>query len=129
VAFKYILAQTGSLRPEKYAVVGMERDLIVRRAPFAGGKNKRGRISIFNEVLKGLPYLQVHPGPVIEAGPFQTPLIQLKSQWFDQMQLGANSQTESAHISGIRRNLRIYQGYTDHGFMALTLFDELESGH
>ena len=56
-----------------------------------------------------------HQGPIVEAGSAQLTVINLKSQRFNQVQLGSGGGAGAGHIAGVGRNLGLVENDPGHG--------------
>ena len=56
-----------------------------------------------------------HQGPIVEAGPAQLTVINLKSQRFNQVQLGSGGGAGAGHIAGVGWNLGLVKNDPGHG--------------
>ena len=52
--------------------------------------------------------------PVVKAGSFEPRLVELESQWFDQMQLCTGIGAKAYDITGIGRYFRLIENKTEH---------------
>lgn len=56
------------------------------------------------EIIQGVPDLDVHLFPVVQASAEQAAIIDLEAKRLDQMQMGAGSQAGSSDIAGVGRD-------------------------
>lgn len=58
------------------------------------------------QIGERFPQVPIEVLPIIQAGAGQRPIIELKSEWFDEVEGGAGGDAEAADVAGIGRNFR-----------------------
>ena len=106
---KHRLGQTLGFAPENEKIPGAKLDIAIGAIRFCGQKKETALHVLVAQLVEGIPKAQVDFLPVIEAGAFQFPIVDGKTERLDQMQGGACCETEPANVAGVGRNLRFYE--------------------
>ena len=114
---EHMLRQSAGFPSEQQPIVGAVADVVIGLAGMAAQCQQAPATgSLFSS--EGLPVgmaVQMHPGPVIQAGSFQRAVTDLEAERFDQMQFRAGGCAAAGHIAGVGRDLRLEQHQPWHG--------------
>ena len=78
------------------------------------GQPQIGHGMFRKEMVQRVVDPEIHHGPVIQSGPFNCPVTDIKAQGLDQVQTAAGGGTGAGDISGIHGDLRLYQDDIQH---------------
>ena len=73
---------------------------------------------IFKKIIQVLIHPDVHQMPVIESGPLDRLVGDIKAERLDQMQHTARRRTGPGNVAGICRDLRFDQNNVQHGSLS-----------